>query len=280
MEPHAQLGLVRIGLPAFAPAKVSPVWWFQVNREMLPADARLTSFPKSRQILSRGKAVMETWSVVSSLQAGLPSFSGPLALNSTIDLARRLMEIGALATNCYGQLQTADNVDPGSRRTLLSTAETVRRLNAAREAADLLGHPLRVLACTEACTVAALEDDGDARDRKLLSGMKTRYDSHVYCSGLDAATSRALVPARYAEVVCFRSQSTDLAEAAHFAFPVQPSYPDKKLGFGHMPLPGGARWNELDHRAFGARLRQIGSDFYFGYPVRTGSSTACMGAHR
>jgi hypothetical protein len=30
-----------------------------------------------------------------------------------------------------------------------------------------------------------------------------------------------------------------------------------------MPLPDGVRWNELDHRAFGARLRQIGYDFYF-----------------
>jgi hypothetical protein len=30
-----------------------------------------------------------------------------------------------------------------------------------------------------------------------------------------------------------------------------------------MPMPDGVRWNELDHRAFNARLRQIGYDFYF-----------------
>jgi isocitrate lyase len=197
--------------------------------------------------------------------SSLEAASGPsalFALNNSIVLARRLMEMGALAANCYGQLHTAENAD-GSPRTLLSIAETVRRLNAAREAANLLGHPLHILACTEARTAAALEDDEDARDRKFLSGMKTKDNSHVYCGGLDAAISRALVFARYAEVVCFRSQSADLAEAAQFASEVQSSFPGKKLGFGHMPMPDGVRWNELDHRAFDARLRQIGYDFYF-----------------
>ncbi len=197
--------------------------------------------------------------------SSLPAASGPSALftlNSSIVLARRLMEIGALAANCRGQLQTAESVDR-SPCTLLSIAETVRRLNAAREAANLLEHPLHVLACTEARNAAALEDDDDVRDRRFLSGMKTRDNSYVYCGGLDAAISRALVFARYADIVCLRSQSTDLAEAAHFASEVQSSFPGKKLGFGHMPMPDGVRWNELDHRAFAARLRQIGYDFYF-----------------
>jgi isocitrate lyase len=206
--------------------------------------------------------VTEVLSGDSSLQAAASGPSALFALNSSIVLARRLMEIGALATNCYGQLQTAESVD-SCCRTLLSIAETVRRLNAAREAANLLEHPLYVLACTEARNAAALEADDDVRDRRFLSGMKTGDDAHVYCGGLDAAISRALVFARYAEVVCFRSQSTDLAEAAHFASEVQSSFPGKRLGFGHMPLPDGVRWNELDHRAFGARLRQIGYDFYF-----------------
>jgi isocitrate lyase len=206
--------------------------------------------------------VTEVLSGDSSLQAAASGTSALFALNSSIVLAGRLMEIGALAANCYGQLQTAENGD-SSCRTLLSIAETVRRLNTAREAANLLEHPLYVLACTEARNAAALQDDDDVRDRRFLSGMKTGDNSHVYCGGLDAAISRALVFARYAEVVCFRSQSTDLAEAAHFASELQSSFPGKKLGFGHMPLPDGVRWNELDHRAFGARLRQIGYDFYF-----------------
>jgi isocitrate lyase len=140
------------------------------------------------------------------------------------------MGIGALATNCFGQLQTAESVDHGSRRTLLSIAEMVRRLDAAREAASLLGHPLQVLACTEARAAVALENDADARDRKFLSGMKTEDNSHVYCGGLDAAIARALVFARYADLVCFRSQTTDLAEAAYFAAEVRSSYPGQAVG--------------------------------------------------
>ena len=204
---------------------------------------------------------MEVLSGDPSLQAAF-SPSALFELNSSIVLARRLMEIGALATNCYGQLQTAETAY-GGHRTLLSIAETVRRLNTARQAASLLSHPLQVLASTAARNAAALEDDDDARDRKFLSGMKTSDNSHVYCGGLDAAISRALVFARHAEVVCFSSHSTDLAEAAHFASEVRSSFPGKKLGFGHLPMPDGVRWNELDHRAFGARLRQIGYDFYF-----------------
>ena len=204
---------------------------------------------------------MEALSGDASLPAGSGS-SALFALNSSIVLARRLMEIGASATNCYGQLQTRGSVDR-SASTLLSIAEMVRRLNTAREAADLLEHPLHVLACTEARNAAALEGDDDVRDRRFLSGMKTADNSYVYCGGLDAAIARALVFARYAEVVCLRTHSTDLAEAAHFASEVQSSFPGKKLGFGHMPAPDGVRWNELDHLAFAARLHQMGYNFYF-----------------
>jgi isocitrate lyase len=206
---------------------------------------------------------MEALSVNSSLQAVTSGSSAAFAVNSSIELARRLMGIGALATNCEGRLQTAESFDYGSRRTLLSIVETVRRLDAAREAANVLGHSLHVLASTEARTAAALEDDADVRDRKFLSGVKTRENSHVYCGGLDAAIARALVFARHADLVCFRSQNTDLAEAAYFAAEVRSSFPGQRLGFGYMPMLDGVRWNELDHRAFDARLRQIGYDFYF-----------------
>ena len=79
---------------------------------------------------------MEALSGDSSLQAAASTPSALFALNSSIVLARRLMEIGALATSCYGQLQTAESVQ-SSCRTLLSISETVRRLSAAREAAKL-----------------------------------------------------------------------------------------------------------------------------------------------
>jgi isocitrate lyase len=206
---------------------------------------------------------MEALPVDLSLQAEAFSSPAPLTLNSSIELAGHLMGIGALITNCYGQLLTAERADHGPGRTLLSVAETIRRLNAAREAANLIGHPLQVLACTEARAAVALEDDVDARDRKFLSGMKTENNAHVYCGSLDAAISRALLFARHAELVCFRSQSPDLAEAAQFATEVRSSFPGKKLGFGYTPTLDGVRWNELDHRAFALRLRQIGFDFYF-----------------
>jgi isocitrate lyase len=197
--------------------------------------------------------------------ASMPEVSGSsalFALNSSLVLAQHLMEIGARATNCYGHLQTAEGFDR-SPSTLFSLSETVRRLKAAHEAAILLGHPLQVICCTEARDAVALEDDHDVRDRRFLSGMKTGSNSYVYCGGLDAAISRALVFARHADVVCLRTHDTDLNQAARFASEVRSSFPGKKLGFGYSSAPDGVRWNELDHRAFGARLRQMGYDLYF-----------------
>jgi hypothetical protein len=112
------------------------------------ADARLTAFPNQNRSCSRGEAPMEAWSVGSSVQTAVSSSSAPLALCNSDRVGKPSHEIGALATNCYGQMQTAENVGPGSRRTLLSIADTVRRLNAAREAPNLHGPSLRVHACS------------------------------------------------------------------------------------------------------------------------------------
>jgi len=206
---------------------------------------------------------MKALSVNSSIRSAASSSSPLLTLDGSVELVRRLMEIGALAASCGGQLQISGSIDRSSLPILLSTAETVRRLEGARELAISFGHPLHVLACTEARTAAALEDDGDARDRRFLSGGRTEGNTHAYCGGLNAAVSRALAFAVHAEIVCYRSPSVDLAEAARFVSEVRSSFPCKVLGYGYRPMLDGPRWNELDHRAFEARLRQAGYDFYF-----------------
>jgi len=206
---------------------------------------------------------MEALSAQSSIRSAAPHSSSPFALDGSVEFAQRLMELGASAVSCGGRLQVSNGFDTSLRPTLLSTAETVRRLEGARELAVSLGHPIQVIACTDARTAAALEDDGDARDRKFLSGGKTTGNTHAYCGGLNAAVSRAMTIAVHAEIVCYRSPSVDLAEAAQFASQVRASFPGKVLGFGYRAMPDGPRWNELDYRAFETRLRQIGYDFYF-----------------
>ena len=182
--------------------------------------------------------------------------------DSTIELARRLMGLRALAMSLDGLFHISGEDDREYRSTLVATGEAVHRLELARQAANTLKLPLRIFACTEARAAMAVTTDADSRDRKFLTGSKTSEDHHVYCGSVDAAVSRALVYAQYADVVCFRSVNADLSEAARFAAALRASFPAKQMGYAHAPALTGVRWDELDHRYFEARLREYGYDFY------------------
>jgi isocitrate lyase len=182
-------------------------------------------------------------------------------LNSSTDLARRLMDLKSLAMNLEGFQLGSD--DRNHHPALVSTREAVQRLASAKLAADSLHMSLRVFACTDARMAAAVSTDADRRDHKFLSGSRTSEGFHTYCGGLDAAVSRGLVFAQYADVVCFRSNGADLFEAARFAASIKSRFPAISLAYGHNATQNGLRWNELDHRAFAEKLQKIGYDTYF-----------------
>ena len=203
---------------------------------------------------------METLLLDSSLTSGSAAPSQVPTFAETRELTYRLMELGALATQAQGAMHIAVDNGCGHDPTLLSIKETLRKVETAREAAAALNLPLCVLACTQARVAKALQDDADPRDRRFTTGAKNQKGFHAYCGGVDAAISRALIYAQYADVVCYRTESIDLTEATRFASAVKSSFPLKQLGFSYTPTPEAPRWNELDHRAFAGQLRQIGYD--------------------
>jgi isocitrate lyase len=182
-------------------------------------------------------------------------------LNSSTDLARRLLDLKSLAMNLEGFQLGSDDRD--HHPALVSTREAVQRLASAKLAAESLQVPLRVFGCTDARMAAAVSTDADRRDIKFLTGSRTREGFHTYCGGLDAAISRGLVFAQHADVVCFRSNGADLFEAARFAAVLKSRFPATSLAYGHNATQNGLRWNELDHRVFAEKLRKLGYDIYF-----------------
>jgi isocitrate lyase len=165
-----------------------------------------------------------------------PPFPADRAFGGSIELAAYLMEIDPV-TICLGPFQFTGKVGRGHRPVLIPIGEVIRKLEFVTQAAKSLNVCLSVFACTEARAAVALNSDTDLRDRKFLTGSKTSEGLHAYCGGPDAAISRALAFARYADVVCFKSSNADLAEANHFASEIKGAFPGKGLGFGHAPRP-------------------------------------------
>jgi isocitrate lyase len=185
----------------------------------------------------------------------------PERVSSPVELARQLMDLKSLAMNLEGFHLGSDERD--QHPALVSMQEAVQRLESAKFAADSSQVSLRVFACTDARMAAAVTTDSDRRDRKFLSGTRTAEGFHVYCGALDAAISRGLLFAPHADLVCFRSTSADLSEAARFAAALKSRFPATSLAFGHNTTHNGLRWNTLDHRAFEEKLRKLGYDAYF-----------------
>ena len=154
---------------------------------------------------------------------------------------------------------------------LIPVEAAIGRLAPAKEIAQEVGIPLKIIACTEARTAVGLTSDRDKRDHRYLCGLSSLTgDNFAYCGGLDAAIDRAFLYARFADVVCFKTVEPDLDEAEMFASALKTYFPEKQLAFGYSPKPW-SRWNELDHANLQSRLKTLGYDYcfftQFGFPI-------------
>ncbi len=181
----------------------------------------------------------------------------------TLESAEHLVEMGAVAIKLPECFYQRTPIEQPLGLVLIPVDEAVKKLASARETARVYGTDLGIFACTEARRAVAVHSDRDSRDLKYLSGMTYCGVLHAYCGGLDAAISRALIYAPQADVVCFKSEVPDVAEARRFAMALRAAFPEKQLAFGYAPKSDGSKWNELDHAAFQSELYSIGFAHYF-----------------
>src|SRR3954454_8367488 len=167
--------------------------------------------------------------IVADAEAG---FGGPL---NAYELMKSMIEAGAAGVHYEDQLASEKKCGHLGGKVLVPTAQFVRTLNAARLAADVLDVPTVLVARTDALSAALLTSDIDEYDREFVTGERTPEGFYRVRDGIDAAISRGLAYAPYADLVWFETSTPDLGEAKDFADAIHERFPGKLLAYNCSP---------------------------------------------
>jgi isocitrate lyase len=167
--------------------------------------------------------------ILADAEAG---FGGPL---NAYELMRTMIEAGAAGVHYEDQLASEKKCGHLGGKVLVPTQQFVRTLNAARLAADVCGVPTVLVARTDALSAALLTSDVDEYDRDFVTGERTAEGFYRVRDGIDAAISRGLAYAPYADLVWFETSTPDLGEAREFAEAIHERFPDKPLSYNCSP---------------------------------------------
>jgi isocitrate lyase len=167
--------------------------------------------------------------ILADAEAG---FGGPL---NAYELMRTMIEAGAAGVHYEDQLASEKKCGHLGGKVLVPTQQFVRTLNAARLAADVCGVPTVLVARTDALSAALLTSDVDEYDRDFVTGERTAEGFYRVRDGIDAAISRGLAYAPYADLVWFETSTPDLGEAREFAAAIHERFPGKPLAYNCSP---------------------------------------------
>jgi isocitrate lyase len=167
--------------------------------------------------------------ILADAEAG---FGGPL---NAYELMRAMIAAGAAGVHYEDQLASEKKCGHLGGKVLVPTQHFVRTLNAARLAADVCGVPTVLVARTDALSAALLTSDVDSYDRDFVTGERTAEGFYRVRDGIDAAISRGLAYAPYADLVWFETSTPDLGEAREFAEAIHERFPGKPLAYNCSP---------------------------------------------
>ena len=167
--------------------------------------------------------------ILADAEAG---FGGPL---NAYELMRSMIEAGAAGVHYEDQLASEKKCGHLGGKVLVPTSQFVRTLNAARLAADVLDVPTVLVARTDALSAALLTSDIDEYDRDFVTGERTGEGFFRVRDGIDAAISRGLAYAPYADLIWFETSTPDMGEAREFADAIHERFPGKLLAYNCSP---------------------------------------------
>ena len=171
--------------------------------------------------------------IVADAEAG---FGGDL---NAFELMKAMIEAGAAGVHFEDQLASAKKCGHMGGKVLVPTQEFIRKLCAARLAADLLDVPTVLVARTDAGSAKLITSDADPRDHEFLTGERTSEGFYGLRGGLDAAIARGLAYAPYADLIWCETSVPDLDEARVFAEAIRARHPGKLLAYTRPRL---RRW--------------------------------------
>ncbi len=232
------------------PVDSVPAMCRRINRALLRAD----------QIdHSEGRSSTHWFApLIADAEAG---FGGPL---NAFELMKSLIESGAAAVHFEDQLSSAKKCGHMGGKVVVSTAEFIQKLVAARLAADALGVPTILIARTDANSAGLLRSDYDTRDHAFLTGKRTAEGDFEFRGGLDAAIARGLAYAPYADMLWCETSKPDIAEARRFASAIHARFPGKLLAYNCSPSFNWVKTLDASTIArFQSELGEMGYKFQF-----------------
>ncbi len=192
--------------------------------------------------------------IVADAEAG---FGGIL---NSFELMKAMIEAGAAAVHLEDQLASAKKCGHLGGKVIIPTSEAIKKLIAARLAADICGVPTLIIGRTDANSATLLANDIDERDRPFITAKRTAEGFYTVRNGIEPAIGRALAYAPYADMLWCETSEPDLAEARRFAEAVHASYPGKLLAYNLSPS---FNWSaKLDKSAISEFQKKIAS---YGY---------------
>ncbi len=192
---------------------------------------------------------------------GEAGFGGPL---NVFELTRSLIEEGAAGIHFEDQLSSEKKCGHLGGKVLIPTSTFIRSLVAARLAADTMGVNTVLIARTDSRTARLITSDIDEADREFVLPERTAEGFYGYDGGLQAAISRGISYAPYADLLWFETPTPSMEEASRFARAVHARFPEKMLAYNCSPSfnwKGNLSQEEID--GFQEELGKMGYKFQF-----------------
>jgi isocitrate lyase len=192
--------------------------------------------------------------IVADAESG---FGGAL---NVFELTKAFIRAGAAAVHLEDQLSSEKKCGHMGGKVLVPTSQHVRTLKSARLAADVMGVPTLVVARTDSLGASLLTTDVDERDRQFVTGDRTAEGFYEVNNSLDAAISRGLAYAPYADLIWCETSTPDLEEAASFAEAIRSEHPGKMLAYNCSPSFNWKR--HLDDATISTFQKELGAMGY------------------
>lgn len=196
--------------------------------------------------------------VVADAEAG---FGGNL---NAFELMKAMIKAGAAAVHFEDQLASAKKCGHLGGRVIIDRKAFIEKLKAARLAADIMDVPTVIIARTDSLGANLLTSDVDDSDKAFCTGQRSPEGFFYVKAGIDAAISRCLAYAPYADLLWFETSEPNIEEARAFAEAIHAKYPGKFLAYNCSPsFNWKKKLSEEEIASFQKDLAEMGYVFQF-----------------
>ena len=168
--------------------------------------------------------------IVADAEAG---FGGVL---NAYELMKHMIEAGASGVHFEDQLASEKKCGHMGGKVLVPTSEFIRKLTAARLAADVMGVPTVLMARTDANSAKLLTSDVDPADQEFIADKERTPEGFFRMNGgLECAIARGLAYAPHCDLLWCETSTPNLGEALKFADAIHEKYPNQMLAYNCSP---------------------------------------------